>query len=322
MIKRFSVVIAMLLIVLALIASSCAPKAGEEGGEEARSGKYGGIVRSAYTAPSTLDPAFQSGRGDSHIAWQWNDSLVYIDEENEPDISRSVAEHWEADETGTVWTFKIRQGIKFHDGKDMTARDVKFSFDRLRDPEVGAPTVELYANIKEITTPDDYTVVFKLENPNPDFLKDLGDYHAKIMDADNTDFATNWNGTGPFMIESYSPEDRIVFKRNPHYWMTDDEGNQLPYLDGMEFIFLDDPSAQIEALRGGQVDYLIYLPPEYVPLLKEDPNITIYSKPSNGTFVIRMRSDRPPANDVRVRQALKLVPSIIFRKFIYPPGRH
>jgi peptide/nickel transport system substrate-binding protein len=126
------------------------------------------------------------------------------------------------------------------------------------------------------------------------------------MDADGTDFATEWNGTGPFILESYSPEDRMVFKRNPNYWLKDADGNQLPYLDGMEFIFIGDSTAQVEALRGGQVDYLIYLPAEYVQPLEEDPNMAVYQSPSNTAYVLRMRSDRAPANDNKVRQALKL----------------
>ena len=263
------------------------------------------ILRSAYYAPTNMDPAFLSTVADDQIGRQWSDFLVFIDEENEPDESRSVAESWEADETGTVWTFNLREGVLFHDGKEMTSRDVKFTFDRLRDPDIGSATVGLYSNINEINAPDDYTVVFELEEPNPDFLRDLGDYHALIMDADNDDFATNFNGTGPFMVERYEPEDRIVFTRNPDYWMTDDEGNQLPYLDGIEIIFLGESSAQVEALRGGQVDYLIYLPTEFVAMLEDDPNINVLQAPSNTAYVLRMRSDRAPADDVRVRQALK-----------------
>lgn len=305
LLKRSSLLLVVVLLV-GLIATSCGPADPEETPNGDPDSKYGGVLKNAFYAATHMDPAFLGSITDAHVGRQWSDFLVFIDEENEPDINRSVAEKWEFDDTGTVWTFTLRKGIKFHDGKEMTARDVKFTFDRLRDPEVGAITVEMYSNISEITTPDDYTVVFQLKNPNPEFLKDLAEYHALIMDADNTNFATNFNGTGPFIVEQYIPEDRIVFKRNPDYWMKDEDGNQLPYLDGMEFIFIDDPSAQVEALRGGQVDYLIYLPIEFVPTLEEDPNIEIYEKPSNQTYLIRMRSDRPPANDVRVRQALKL----------------
>ena len=305
MTKKIAVLLAVLLIT-SLVLVSCGPT--ETGGDEAPealSPKHGGILRSAYYAPTFLDPAFLSTVSDDQIARQWGDFLVYVDEENKPDANRSLAESWVAGEEAKVWTFSLRQGILFHDGKELTSRDVKFTFDRLRDPAVGSATVALYENIVDITTPDDHSVVFELTNSNPDFLFDLCDYHATIVDADNEDFATIWNGTGPFMITSYSPEDRIVFARNPNYWMTDADGYPLPYLDGIEILFLSDSSAQVEALRGGQIDYLIYLPTEFIPMLEEDPGIEVMQAPSNTAYVLRMRSDEGPASDVRVRQALK-----------------
>jgi peptide/nickel transport system substrate-binding protein len=301
--------IAFLLIVLltaGLLLVSCAPDTpAVDEPAEALSEKHGGTLRTAYYAPVNLDPAFLSTVADDQIARQWGDFLVFIGEDNEPDVNRGVAESWEVDETGTKWTFFLRQGILFHDGKEMTSRDVVVSFDRLRDPELGSSTVGMYENILNITAADDYTVVFELANPNADFLKDLGDYHALIVDADNEDYATNWNGTGAFMIERYVPEDRMVLVRNPNYWMTDDDGLPLPYLDGIEIIFLSESSAQVEALRGGQVDYVIYLPTEFIPMLEEDPNVEVYQAPSNTAYVLRMRSDEGPTADVRVRQALK-----------------
>jgi peptide/nickel transport system substrate-binding protein len=266
--------------------------------------KYGGTLRHATQPPTVLDPAFLSSVPDDEVARQWHDFLVFIGEDNEPDPARGVAEKWEYSADGLTWTFTLRKGVKFHDGKDMTSKDVKFTFDRLRDAKVGAATVALYTNIISIEAPDDYTVVFKLTNPNPDFLKDLGDYHGLIMDSAGTDFATQWNGTGPFILEKYSPEDRITFKRNPNYWLKDADGNQLPYVDGMEFIFIADSTAQVEALRGGQIDYLIYLPSENVATLKGE-NLAVYQSPSNTSYVLHMRSDRKPADDNKVRLALK-----------------
>ena len=303
--KKIAILLAVLLV-FSMVLVSCGPT--ENGGDEtpeALSAKHGGVLRSAYYAPNNLDPAFFGTVADDWIGKQWGDFMVYVDEQNVPDPTRSIAESWEADEEAKLWTFYLRQNVVFHDGKEMTAGDVKFTFDRLRDPEVGAATVGLYENIVDITTPDDFTVVFELANPNPDFLYDLFDYHAVIVDADNADFASNWNGTGPFMIKDYFPEDRIVLERNPNYWMTDAEGYPLPYLDGIEIIFLADSSAQIEALRGNQIDYLIYLPTEFIPMLETDPAIQVLQAPSNTSYVLRMRSDEGPASDVRVRQALK-----------------
>ncbi len=309
MTKKHLFLMAVVLLFGLVLVSCAADDAGDETAvdppDDILSPRHGGILRTAVYAPGNLDPVFLDSIPDDKIARQWSDFLVYVDENSVPDESRSVAESWEVDESGLFWTFNLRQGILFHDGKEMTSRDVKFSFDRLRDPEVGSPVVGLFSNIIEITAPDDYTVVFELENNNPDFLFDLGDYHGLIMDADNEDFATNWNGTGPFIVERYEPEDRIVFSRNPNYWMTDEDGNPLPYLDGIEMIFLSESSAQVEALRGGQIDYLIYLPTEFVPTLEADPDIEVYQAPSNTAYVLRMRSDRAPADDVRVRQALK-----------------
>jgi len=319
--RRFNVLLALVLLTSMLL-SACTPPAtqaqpaepaaaepaaAESAGAEpaAAPSKYGGTLRHAFFAPTNLDPAFLSTVADDEIARQWADFLVFIGEDNRPDQARSLAESWEASADGLTWTFKVRQGVQFHDGKTLTANDVMFTFDRLRDPQVGAATVELYRNITDVQAPDDATVVFTLEKPNPDFLLDLGDYHAVIVDSATEDFKTQFNGTGPFMIDQYLPEDRLTFKRNPNYWMKDADGNQLPYLDGMEFIFMGDPSAQVEALRGGQVDYLIYLPSEFVKTLEADPNVEVYQKPSNTAFILRMRSDRGPAADVLVRQAFK-----------------
>ncbi len=309
MIKKIALLVAVLLL-SALVLTSCGPTDTgsdvEEDPTEALSEKHGGVLRSAYYAPTNLQPGFFGTVADDWIGKQWCDFLVYIDEQNVPDPNRSLAESWEADEEAKIWTFNLRQGVLFHDGKELTSRDVQFTFDRLRDPDVGAATVGLYSNIVEITTPDDYTVIFELADSNPDFLFDLFDYNAVVIDADNEDLATNWNGTGPFVITSYSPEDRIVFERNPNYWMTDGDGLPLPYLDGVEIIFLSDSSAQIEALRGGQIDYLIYLPTEFIPALEADPSLQVLQAPSNTSYVLRMRVDEGPASDVRVRQALKM----------------
>jgi peptide/nickel transport system substrate-binding protein len=304
-IKRIVIVMFVLLFSSFLIVSCSPDTPATDDVTEALSEKHGGTLRSAYYAPTNMDPAFLSTAADDFIARQWGDFLVFIGEDSEPDLNRGVAEAWEVDETGTIWTFTLRQGILFHDGKEMTSRDVKVTFDRLRDPELGAATVGMYENIVDIKTVDEYTVVFELADPNADFLKDLGDYHGLVVDADNENYSTNWNGTGPFMIERYVPEDRVVLVRNPNYWLTDDEGLPLPYLDEIEILFLSESSAQVEALLGGQIDFIIYFPTEFIPMLEEDPNVEVYQAASNTAYVLRMRSDEGPTADVRVRQALK-----------------
>jgi peptide/nickel transport system substrate-binding protein len=271
----------------------------------AEDSKYGGTLTRAYFAPGTLDPAFASDTTAGEICAIWGDYLAYVDENLSIDQSRSLAEKWEFSPDGLTWTFTLRKGVKFHNGQEMTSKDVKFTFDRLSDADLGAATANLYSNIESITAADTYEIVFKLKKENPDFLFQLGEYQSIIVWSGTTDFNTQHIGTGKFMIDTYLPEDRITFKRNPDYWRKDGEGNQLPYLDGIDYLFLSEPSSQVEALRGGQVDYLVYVPTEYVSSLEADPNINVYQKPSNFHYAIRMRSDRPPFDDVRVRQAFR-----------------
>jgi len=169
-------------------------------------------------APGALDPAFASDITADEIARFWADFLVYVDEQLKPDPSRSLAQKWEASKDGLSWTFYLRKDVQFHNGEKLRSQDVKFTFDRLRDPAVGAATVALYSNITEIAVPDDHTVVFTLKQPNPDFLTDLGDYHAPVLWHGTKDFNKELIGTGAFIVESYLPEDRMTFKRNPNYW--------------------------------------------------------------------------------------------------------
>jgi peptide/nickel transport system substrate-binding protein len=287
-------------------APTTAPTQAPTQAPQAAGPQRGGTLRQAYVAPSNLDPAFLTSIADDEIARQWGDFLVYTGENLQPDPSRSLAEKWETSSDGLTWTFHLRQGVKFSNGSDLTSKDVKATFDRLRDKAVGAATVQLYASIANITTPDASTVVFTLTQPNTDLPLDLGDYHAIIVWSGIKDFKKEFIGTGPFIVDTYLPEDRITFKRNPNYWMKGADGQSLPYLDGMQFIFVADPSAQVEALRGGQVDYLFYLPSEFVKTLQQDKSIVVYQAPSNLAYVIRMRSDRKPFSDVNVRQAFKL----------------
>lgn len=302
-----------ILIIFMAIALIWASGGGSSAIAAGSSAKYGHTLTRAYYAPGTLDPAFAADVTADELARYWADFLVYVDEQVAPDQNRSLAHKWENSADGLTWTFHLRKGVTFHNGEKLTSKDVKFTFDRLRDPDVGAATVGLFAGIIDISTPDNNTVVFKLKNKNPDFLTNLGDYHSPILWHGIKDPKKEQIGTGAFMVEKYIPEDRMIFKRNPNYWRKDSEGNQLPYLDGIVYLFLSEPSAQVEALRGGQVDYLMYLPPEHVKSVENDPNLVVYQKPSNTHYIIHMRSDRKPFSDVRVRQAVK---SAIDRKSI------
>ncbi|GAB4248448.1 MAG: ABC transporter substrate-binding protein [Thermoleophilia bacterium] len=266
--------------------------------------KTGGVLKVGSQAATNLDPHFSTSIADIMLNHQVYDWLVEIDSKNQP--APGLATKWDSPD-GKVWTFELRSGVKFHNGADFTADDVVYTFNRLRDEKVGAPTVALYKNITDIKATDPTHVVFTLATPNPEFPSDVGDYHAAILSKDVADPSKEWVGTGPFMIESYLAEDRAVLKKNPNYWMTDEAGTRLPYLDGVEFIFSPDIGGQVEALRGGEVQFVPGLTAELADTVKADPNLKLIDTTSNMHFVIHMRSDKGHvAADPKVRQALQL----------------
>ncbi|GAF86429.1 unnamed protein product, partial [marine sediment metagenome] len=211
-----------------------------------------------------------------------------------------LATGWDVSEDGLVYTFTLAEGVTFHDGSPFTAQDVVWTFDRLRDPDAEYPTSDLYANIESIEATGDLEVIFTLNQPNPFFLYDLSDNHALVMKAETED-TTQFNGTGPFVVTNYSPEDRIEMTVNANYWA---EGQ--PKLAGLEIIFFADETAAVDALRSGQVDLAMRMSAALFESLKDEPGVITIDIPTNGFDLVRLRSDREPGNDPKVIEAFKL----------------
>ncbi len=264
----------------------------------------GGILKVGAQPSSNLDPHFAASITDIMINEQIYHHLTFISPENEavPDLATS----WESPD-GKVWIFHLKSGVKFSNGQPVTAKDVVFSYDRLRDPEVGTPTVKLYANVEKIEAVDDLTVKFTLKNTNPEFAADAGDFHACVIPAGTTDPGKTRIGSGPFVLKSYFPEDRVVLKRNDNFSEKDAAGNPLPKLDGVDFIFSPDMGGQVEALRGGELNFLGGLTTEFAETVEKDPHTKLLTNDSNMHWALHMRSDEGHvAADPRVREALKL----------------
>lgn len=267
-------------------------------------GKPGGSIRVGQGVLSNLDPHFATGPSDLMVASQLYQRLVDIDEKHQaiPDL----AESWNSND-GLTWTFKIRAAQKFSDGRPLTAKDVVYSFDRLRDPQVGTPVVKLYAAIKDVKAPDDLTVVFTLAEPNPEFPVDTGEYHAAIIPAGSQKPGEEQITSGAFMIKAYYPEDRIILVKNPYFNRKDQDGQPLPYLDEITFLFSPDMVGQTESLKAGELDFVGGLAQELLASLEKYPNTRIITQAENFHWAIHMRSDgQRPAADPRVRQALNL----------------
>ncbi|MCH7610449.1 MAG: ABC transporter substrate-binding protein [Chloroflexi bacterium] len=258
-----------------------------------------GVIRVGMQPMVQTDPAFISSDTEVLFANHVYDYLVDVNPQNQ--VVPRLAAEWSVSDDGLIYTFTLAEGVKFHDGTSLTPEDVVWTLDRLRDQDVGSPAADLYGNIEAIQAIGDNQVRINLDQPNPFFLYDLSDNHALILKANTPDPATAFNGTGPFKVESYSPEDRIVLTANEDYFV---EG--APGLAGMEIIFFNEDSAMADALRGGQIDLMMRMSTALFESLKVAPGIETYDIPTNGFDLVRLRSDRAPGNDPRVVQAFKL----------------
>jgi peptide/nickel transport system substrate-binding protein len=258
-----------------------------------------GTLRVASEIPVNLDPAGASSDAEILILHSIYDYLVDIDSDN--NIAPRLAERWDVSDDGLTYTLNLAQGVTFHDGSPLTANDVVWTFDRLRDPALELPTADLYANIMTVAAEGDSAVVFTLAETNPFFLYDLSDNHALVLKAETADPATTFNGTGPFTVVDYSAENRITLAANPDYFIPGKPG-----VANLEIIFFADAAAAVGALRGGQVDIAMRMPTPLWQALQQESGVQAVQVPTNGFDLVRLRSDRAPGNDPRVIQAMKL----------------
>jgi len=266
----------------------------------------GGVLRVGVVTPQVLDPA--QGSNDSEVLF--NRSIYDYLVEALPDrtIAPNLATDWTISEDGLTYTFNLQEGVAFHDGSRFTSADVVFTFERLKELE--SPALNILGEF-EVSAPDEQTVEFTLTTPNADFLYGVSNRFALIL-KDGTEnpnvigegdsALASFNGTGPFVLTDYDAAGgKAVLSKNENYWK---EGQ--PLLDGLEFIFIDDPATQVQALRGGQVDFIYKVSPDQVAVLQGEANLSVIQKATNQHPVIRLRTDEGVGSDVKVRQAFKL----------------
>jgi peptide/nickel transport system substrate-binding protein len=265
--------------------------------EETAAPEREGTLRVSAFPIAQTDPAQISSDAEVLIANHVYDYLVDVDAENE--IAPRLATDWTRGEDGLTYQFDLAEDVTFHDGAALTADDVVYTFQRLRDTE-GLPTADLYSNITSIEATGELEVTFTLSDTNPFFLYDLSDNHALVV-KEGTEEATDFNGTGPFVVTDYQPGNRMVMEANENYFV---EGQ--PHLAGLEIIFFNDQSASADALRGGQIDLTMDLSTPLYESLRQQDDLIAQDIATNQFANVRLRVDQPPGDDPRVVQALKL----------------
>src|SRR5688572_20079118 len=223
----------------------------------------------------------------------------------------SIAESWTESQDGKTYTFKIRSGIKFHDGSDLTARDVKASYDKIifPGPGVGSTRKGQYAVVEKIEAPNPTTVVFRLKQPSGSFIASLLSPYNFIYKADILAKEPNWYeknimGTGPFTFVEHVKGSHVVGKKNANYW---DKGK--PYLDGFRAIFMSSSSAQVAAVRGerAHIQFRGFTPKDRDTLKQAlGDKITVQESAWDCILMVAINHEKKPFDDKRVRKALTL----------------
>ena len=226
------------------------------------------------------------------------DGLVLLDPTLIP--QPALAESWENPDP-TTWVFNLRQGVKFHDGTELTADDVVYTYTTILDEAFAAPYRALYAPISGVTATDPQTVTFTLSEPYAPFLSymDMGIVPQHIAEDASKDFANNPVGTGPFTFVSWDRNSKIELTANADYW------NGAPKLAGVTLFIIPDNTVRATALETGDLD-LIHSPlsPQDVSLLKETDGVTVSEQTALGYTYLNFNVADPILSDVKVRQAL------------------
>ena len=215
----------------------------------------------------------------------------------------NLAAEWSANEAATEWTFKLREGVKFHDGSDFEAADVVYSLEHIRDPEFDSPAASVIAMVETIAAVDRLTVKMTLSAPYADLPLQLMDYRIRMIPEGSADtIGTTGIGTGPFILVTLDPEGTTVLKANPDYW----EGP--PGVEIIEIIGIADAQARVQALLGGQIDVLGYgdLSGQQLALFESNPKFKVQSVPTGDWLGIVFRTDTEPFTDARLRKALRI----------------
>jgi peptide/nickel transport system substrate-binding protein len=222
-----------------------------------------------------------------------------------------LATSWTVSSDKRTYVLKLRRGVKFHDGTEMTSRDVRATYEKIINPPPGVTSARKgeYLHIETVQAPERYIVAFKLKWPSPSFIHSLASpwnwiYKADILERDVRWYEKHINGTGPFLFVEHVPKRRWVGRRNPEYW---DHGK--PYLDGYQALFISNDAAQVAAIRSGDshIQFRGFSPAQSDEIVQAlGRNITVQTSPWNCALIVAINHKKAPFDDSRVRRALSL----------------
>lgn len=250
--------------------------------------------------PTTLDPTSDATAAiDGIITHNVMESLTVVTESGE--VRPDLAESWTISEDGLTYRFSLAKGVKFHDGTDFDAEDVKFTYDRAMAEDSENPTKGIFKPIETVTVVDTHTVEMKLKNPDAFFLFNISRGDASIVAPESAQTnKTNPVGTGTFKFDSWTRGDRLTLVKNP-----DHRNAGKVAMDTVVFRFISDPAAAAAALLSDELDAFPGFPaPELLPQFEADPRFAVAVGSTEGEVILAMNNAKPPFDNVEVRRAV------------------
>jgi peptide/nickel transport system substrate-binding protein len=276
-------------------------------GPEAKDAHQGGTLTvGSLVEPPGLDPFHQGADARIRVTVLMYQGLFY--EATDGEAAPLLAESYEVSPDKLIYMIKLRRGVKFHTGESMTAKDVAYSYNYIRDPKNGSPGAGDFTVITAIDAVDDATVKITLSQPNASLPMTLGNKYGAVIPAsyfDAPDSKTKLNqqsvGTGPFKLAEFKPNSNVTLVRNPDYW---EKG--APYLDKINFVSIPNSASMLVGLTNKRVDLALLNRPQDVRQVEKAPGLKTERWPSLNQKAIDLGSEYAPLADARVRQAIAL----------------
>jgi peptide/nickel transport system substrate-binding protein len=258
----------------------------------------------------SLDPALPTDNESAEVIFQVYETLVEW-EPGTSTVAPGLATSWEVDESGTVWTFELAHGVRFHDGTAFDADAVVFALERQRDPAHPYHRDDFqywpnsFKNIQKVEKVDADTVRITIERPYSPFLANMAMFPVSIVSPaavalHGADYGEHPVGTGPFVFVGWDKQERIVLRRNDDYWRRD----RVPSLERLVFETIEDPRQRLIALESGAIDLAVSILPEELQFVELHPGLVLHETPANNVAYLAMNMDDPTLASIEVRRAI------------------
>lgn len=266
------------------------------------------LIVGQIAEPKSLDPHAVTAVNDFRILMNVYDGLVRY-KNGTLEVEPALAESWEVSEDGTEYTFKLREGVTFHDGTPFNAEAVKFNFDRMLNEshplhDTGPFPLAFYFDaVEEVTVDDEYSVTFALNEPYAPFLSNLAYPTGLIVspaavEEHGKDFGRYPSGTGPFKFIEWESNQRVVIERNENYW------DGAPQLQAVVFRPITDANTRIAEMLSGGIDLMVEVPPDNVAQFAENPAFTVYEQAGPHLWFLILNMKEGPFEEKATRQAV------------------